>query len=224
MRILLVEDDKTLAETLLGGLARMGMTAEHAADGQLADSMLQVRRYDAVILDLGLPCLPGMDVLKRLRQRTRNLPVLILTARDAIQDKVAGLNAGADDYLLKPFDFMELEARLRALLRRTEVERGAWIEVGALSLDPQTRQVVCRGAPLTLSARESAVLALLMRRVGRVVSKEALLADMDADDGELGDNAVEVYVHRVRRKLEGSGVGIRTLRGLGYLLEADAAV
>lgn len=219
MRILVVEDDASLAEALMQGVSRMGLHADHADAGELADSMLKVRRYDAVVLDLGLPDIPGMTVLRRLRTRNRALPVLILTARDAIQDRVQGLDAGADDYLLKPFDFMELEARLRALLRRSAVERGEWLEAGPLSLDDSHSQVLFKGNPLPLSARETAVLALLMRRAGRVVSKEALLEHMAPDEGDIGDNAVEVYVHRVRKKLEPTGVAIRTLRGLGYLLD-----
>jgi two-component system OmpR family response regulator len=179
-----------------------------------------VRKFDAVVLDLGLPGLSGMEVLKRLRKRGATLPVLILTARDAMADKVAGLNAGADDYLLKPFDFQELEARLNALLRRTQAERSGWLEAGRLRLDRTARQAFLDLEPLSLSAREVGVLELLMSRLGRVVSKEQLAEHLSQDE-EIGENAVEVYVHRLRKKLEAVGIEIRTLRGLGYLLEKD---
>ncbi len=199
----------------------MGFAVDLSRDGGEADAILAVRKFDAVVLDLGLPGLPGMEVLKRLRKRGATLPVLILTARDAMADKVAGLNAGADDYLLKPFDFQELEARLNALLRRTQAERSGWLEAGRLRLDRSARQAFLDLAPLSLSAREVGVLDLLMSRLGRVVSKEQLAEHLSQDE-EIGENAVEVYVHRLRKKLEAVGIEIRTLRGLGYLLEKSA--
>ncbi|HYP68211.1 MAG TPA: response regulator transcription factor [Thiobacillaceae bacterium] len=220
MRILLVEDDPALASSLNQGLRQMGFAVELSQDGGEADAILSVRKFDAVVLDLGLPGLSGMEVLKRLRKRGATLPVLILTARDAMADKVAGLNAGADDYLLKPFDFQELEARLNALLRRTQAERSGWLEAGRLRLDRSARQAFLDLAPLPLSAREVGVLELLMSRLGRVVSKEQLAEHLSQDE-EIGENAVEVYVHRLRKKLEAVGIEIRTLRGLGYLLEKD---
>lgn len=220
MRILLVEDDPALASSLNQGLRQMGFAVELSQDGGEADAILSVRKFDAVVLDLGLPGLSGMEVLKRLRKRGATLPVLILTARDAMADKVAGLNAGADDYLLKPFDFQELEARLNALLRRTQAERSGWLEAGRLRLDKSARQAFLDLAPLPLSAREVGVLELLMSRLGRVVSKEQLAEHLSQDE-EIGENAVEVYVHRLRKKLEAVGIEIRTLRGLGYLLEKD---
>lgn len=218
MRILLVEDDPALALSLNQGLRQMGFAVDLSQDGGEADAILSVRKFDAVVLDLGLPGLSGMEVLKRLRKRGATLPVLILTARDAMTDKVAGLNAGADDYLLKPFDFQELEARLNALLRRTQAERSGWLEAGRLRLDRSARQAFLELEPLSLSAREVGVLELLMSRLGRVVSKEQLAEHLSQDE-EIGENAVEVYVHRLRKKLEAVGIEIRTLRGLGYLLE-----
>jgi DNA-binding response OmpR family regulator len=220
MRILLVEDDPALATSLNQGLRQMGFAVDLSQDGGEADAILSVRKFDALVLDLGLPGLSGMEVLRRLRKRGATLPVLILTARDAMADKVAGLNAGADDYLLKPFDFQELEARLNALLRRTQAERSGWLEAGRLRLDRSARQAFVDLEPLSLSAREVGVLELLMSRLGRVVSKEQFAEHLSQDE-EIGENAVEVYVHRLRKKLEAVGIEIRTLRGLGYLLEKD---
>lgn len=221
MRILLVEDDPGLADSLSEGLRQMGFAVDLSRDGGEADAILSVRKFDAVVLDLGLPGLSGMEVLKRLRKRGSTLPVLILTARDAMSDKVAGLNAGADDYLLKPFDFQELEARLNALLRRTQSERSGWLEAGRLRLDKSSHQAFLDLEPLSLSAREAGVLEVMMTRLGRVVSKE-LLAEHLSQDEEIGENAVEVYVHRLRKKLETAGIQIRTLRGLGYVLEKNS--
>lgn len=221
MRILVVEDDAALARVLGEGLGRMGLTVEHAAGGRLAEAMLAVRYFDALILDLGLPDLSGLDVLRHLRARNKALPVLILTARDAVSDRVAGLDAGADDYLVKPFDFTELEARLRALFRRSEAARHGRVTFGRLGFEMHHRQAFVDQTPLALSARETAVLELLIQRAGRVVSKEALL-DHLAQTTDVGENAIEVYVHRLRKKLVGSGVSVRTLRGLGYLLDHEA--
>lgn len=219
MRILLVEDDPALAGSLKQGLQQMGFTVESSADGLEADAILGLRTFDLVVLDLGLPGLSGMEVLKRFRKRGTTTPLLILTARDALQERVAGLKAGADDYVLKPFDFEELEARLQALLRRTQSERSGYIEAGELRLDKQSRQAYFGSQPLNLSSREVAVLELLMNRYGRVVSKDQLADHLTGMDEEIGPNAVEVYVHRLRKKLEPLGASVRTLRGLGYLLE-----
>ncbi|MGA7179778.1 MAG: response regulator transcription factor [Thiobacillaceae bacterium] len=218
MRVLLVEDDPDLADSLSQGLKQMGFDVDLSQDGGEADAILSIRKFDAVVLDLGLPGLSGMEVLKRLRKRGNTLPVLILTARDAMADKVAGLNAGADDYLLKPFDFQELDARLNALLRRTKAERTGWLEAGRIRLDKSSRQAFLDLHPLLLSAREVGVLELLISRLGRVVSKEQIAEHLTRDE-EIGENAVEVYVHRLRKKLETAGIEIRTLRGLGYVLE-----
>jgi len=219
MRILLVEDDPALSASLKQGLQQMGFAVELSHDGAEADAILSLRTFDLVVLDLGLPGLSGMEVLRRLRKRGAATPVLILTARDALQDRVAGLKTGADDYVLKPFDFEELEARLQVLLRRTQSDRSGYLEAGDLRLDKRSRQAYFQNEPLILSSREAAVLEMLMNRHGRVVSKDQIADHLTGLEEEIGQNAVEVYVHRLRKKLEPLGVSVRTLRGLGYLLE-----
>jgi two-component system OmpR family response regulator len=221
MLILLVEDDPALSASLKQGLEQMGFSVELSQDGAEADAILSLRTFDLVVLDLGLPGMSGMEVLRRFRKRGAATPVLILTARDALQDRVAGLKAGADDYVLKPFDFEELEARLQALLRRTQSDRSCFLEAGDLRLDKSSRQAFFRNQPLSLSSREVAVLELLMNRYGRVVGKEQLAEHLTGLEEEIGQNAVEVYMHRLRKKLEPLGVSVRTLRGLGYLLEKN---
>lgn len=223
MRILLVEDDPALSASLKQGLQQMGFNVELSQDGTEADAILALRNFDLVVLDLGLPGMSGMEVLKRFRKRGASTPVLILTARDALQDRVAGLKNGADDYVLKPFDFEELEARLQALLRRTQSERSGFVEAGDLRLDKRGRQAYHHNQPLILSARELDVLELLMNRHGRVVSKDQIAEHLTGLEEEIGQNAVEVYVHRLRKKLEPLGITVRTLRGLGYLLEKNSA-
>jgi len=188
-------------------------------DGTEADHVLMTQNYDLVILDLGLPKLDGFEVLRRLRRRGAKVPVLVLTARDALQDRVRGLDLGADDYLIKPFDLPELEARVRALIRRGQSGGGSLLTHGTLTLDTAGRCASLNGEPLELSARELGVLEVLMLRSGRVVSKEQLAEQLYGWDEEVGANAIEVYVHRLRRKIEPAGVMIRTIRGLGYLLE-----
>ena len=219
MRILLVEDDPALSASLMAGLQQMGFAVVLSQNGAEADAILGVRVFDTIVLDLGLPGLSGMEVLKRFRKHNTITPVLVLTARDSLQDKVAGLKAGADDYVLKPFEFEELDARLHALLRRTQSDRSGFLEVGDLRLDKKARQVFFCGQPLDMSSREVAVLELLMVRCGRVASKDQIAEHLTGLDEEIGQNAVEVYVHRLRKKLEPLGVVVRTLRGLGYLLE-----
>lgn len=222
MRLLVVEDDPVIADGLLRSLRASGHAVDHAMDGTTADSALVQYPYDLVILDLGLPRLDGMDVLRRLRARGTHTPVLVLTARDELDDRVAGLDSGADDYLAKPFDLPELEARVRALLRRREPSRGGRIDIGPLSVDTAGRCAYHGSDRIELSAREFGVLEVLALRAGRVVSKEQLLESMTGWDEDVGVNAMEVYVHRLRRKLEPAGVAIRTLRGLGYLIEKAA--
>ncbi|MBX9964833.1 MAG: response regulator transcription factor [Burkholderiales bacterium] len=219
MRLLIVEDDPVIADGLLRTLRAAGHAVDHAIDGAQADQALAQYPYDLVVLDLGLPRMDGMEVLKRLRARGTHLPVLVLTARDSLDDRVTGLDAGADDYLAKPFDLPELEARVRALLRRREASGGGRIEIGAITVDTAGRSAYHGSERLDLSAREFGVLELLARRAGRVVSKEQLVESMTGWDEDVGTNAIEVYVHRLRRKLEPAGVNIRTLRGLGYLIE-----
>lgn len=222
MRILIVEDDPVLADGLSRSLRAADYAVDCTGDGAAADHVLAAQDYDLVILDLGLPRLDGFEVLKRLRHRGSRVPVLVLTARDALDDRVKGLDLGADDYLTKPFDLPELEARVRALIRRGQSGGGSLLKHGALALDTAGRRATLNGEPLELSARELGVLEVLMLRSGRVVNKEQLAERLYGWDEEVGPNAIEVYVHRLRKKLEPAGVVIRTIRGLGYLLEKDA--
>jgi two-component system OmpR family response regulator len=219
MRILIVEDDPVLADGLTRSLRHAEYAVDCATDGGKADHILAAQSYDLVILDLGLPQLDGFEVLRRLRRRGAKVPVLMLTARDALQDRVRGLDLGADDYLTKPFDLPELEARVRALIRRGQSGGTSLLVHGPLSLDTAGRRATLGGEPLDLSAREFGVLEVLMMRTGRVVGKEQLAEQLYGWEEEVGANAIEVYVHRLRRKLEPAGVSIRTIRGLGYLLE-----
>lgn len=220
MKILLVEDDPTLGDAVMRAVRQAGFAVDWARDGLQADNALNDYVYDAALLDLGLPRREGLDVLRRLRKRGATLPVMILTARDSVEDRVRGLDAGADDYLLKPFALDELLARLRALLRRAYGVADAEIRLGRLCFDSVKRTVRIGDAPLALSAREIEVLEILLNHAGRVATKEAIADRLTGWDEGVGENAVEVYVHRLRRKLDGSGIAIRTLRGLGYLLEA----
>lgn len=219
MRILLVEDDPVLAD----GLARILQQSQHlvslANNGVHADQLLQLEKFDLVILDMGLPDMDGAQILRRLRARQNAVPVLILTAQDSVANRVQGLDLGADDYLSKPFDVPELEARIRALLRRSQAAQRAQLQVGSLLLDTAGHRASLSGEVLELSARELSVLELLLRRSGRVVSKEQISAQLSDLGEEISGNAIEVYVHRLRKKIEVGDVTIRTLRGLGYLLE-----
>lgn len=223
MRILIVEDDPTLADGLARSLDQSGYAVDRAANGEQANTMLQNAVYDLAILDLGLPKLDGTEVLKRLRQRGGRTPVLILTARDAIEDRVHGLDLGADDYMTKPFNLVELEARVRALIRRGQLGSNAALHCGNLVFDPAGRRASNGDTPIELSSRELGVLEVLMLRQNKVVNKEQIMEALCNWDEDLGDNAIEVYIHRLRKKLESSGARIRTIRGLGYLLEEDHA-
>lgn len=224
MRILLIEDQPGLVQSLTQSLAVLGITVESRQDGLAADAALQQHAYDAVVLDLALPRLHGLDLLRRLRERGDAVPVLILTASGDIQDRVQGLNAGADDYLPKPFDLAELEARLRALHRRRLGAAGSVLRIGTLALHMVSRRFTLGERPLDLPPREHDLLEALMVQAGRPVSKLALAQRLCGADEALSNEALEVYVYRVRRRLEGSGAAIHTLRGLGYVLEgADAA-
>ena len=210
---------------LADGLTRSLRGADYAVDcvgnGAEADHVLAAQAYDLVILDVGLPGVDGFEVLRRLRRRGAGVPVLVLTARDALTDRVKGLDLGADDYMVKPFDLPELEARARALIRRGQSGGASVLTHGSLVLDTAGRRATLAGEALELSARELGVLEVLMMRTGRVVNKEQLAEQLYGWDEEVGANAIEVYVHRLRRKLEPAGVVIRTIRGLGYLLEKD---
>ncbi len=220
MRLLVVEDDPLIADGLLAALKGTGYAVDHVADGLAADAALAANDYDLVILDLGLPKLPGITVLERLRARKVTTPVLILTAMDGIEDRVRGLDAGADDYLTKPFDLRELEARVRALTRRSAAAPPR-IAVGKLVFDTAARRALVDERPLDLPARELALLEYLMLRAGKVVAKETLLEHLCSWDEEVSVNALEVYLHRLRKRIEGSGAVIRTLRGVGYCLQAE---
>ncbi len=221
MRILLVEDDDILADALSRALVQSAYAVDVVGDGEQGDAALALAIYDLVILDIGLPGLSGLEVLRRLRARKSSVPVLMLTAMDALADRVKGLDLGADDYLAKPFDLPELEARVRALLRRGSANPTPSLTHGRLRLDIAGRRVYYDEQPVELSAREFAVLELLLMREGRVVSKEHMVNHLYGWGDEVGPNAIEVYVYRIRKKLEPMGCEIRTVRGMGYLMERD---
>jgi two-component system OmpR family response regulator len=224
MRILLVEDDGTLGSAVSRSLEKSGYAVDWAKDGQDADLALHGQVYEAIVLDLGLPRIDGFEVLRRLRARKNNVPVIILTARDALEDRVKGLDLGADDYLTKPFKLPELEARLRAQIRRSHTVTTSVVQFGPLSLDTKDRLVTANGEALALSPRELSVLETLLLRNGRVVSKESLVENLCNWNEDVGNNAIEVYVHRLRKKLEPYSINIRTVRGLGYLLDKQQNV
>ena len=218
-RILLVEDDPALLRGLVTTLRSHGYAVDTAADGASAVSMASAEPYALVLLDVGLPDFSGFEVLKRLRQRGLRVPILMLTARDTVQDRVMGLDLGADDYLLKPFEPSELEARIRALMRRSHGDPSPVISVGNLVIDRSTGTATVLGRPLDLRRREWAVLDRLVSRPGKLVSKERLTNEVFGFDEPVAPNAIEVYVARLRKKLEPDGPTIRTLRGLGYMLD-----
>jgi two-component system, OmpR family, response regulator len=222
MRILVAEDDAILAGAVLHDLRQAGYAVDWVKNGLEADSALEGDEFDLLILDIGLPRKSGLEVLKRLRGRDSRLPVLILTALDGVSDRVRGLDAGADDYLAKPFELAELEARVRALTRRGMAGGPTLLRHGALSYDQVGRMARINGEPLELSAREVSLLEIFLQRAGRLVSKDQLVSHMCEWGEEVSPNAIEVYVHRLRRKLEPGGVRIVTVRGLGYSLEKPA--
>ena len=219
MRILVAEDDPLLADGLIRALRDAGYATDNVRDGRAADTALLTQQFDLLILDIGLPGLDGFQVLKRARERKLDLPVLILTALDAVEDRVRGLDLGADDYLVKPFELTELEARVRALTRRARGNSATVITHGELTFDPKQRTASVRDQPLDLSAREIALLEIFLVRTGRVVNKEQIIDLLCQWGEEVSANAVEVYVHRLRKKLESANVRLTTLRGLGYCLE-----
>jgi two-component system OmpR family response regulator len=230
MRILVAEDDAVLAAALGRALNQSAYAVDVVDNGEDANRALGSDSYDLVVLDLALPRVDGLAVLRRLRDRRSHVPVLVLSARDALEDRVKGLDLGADDYMTKPFDLPEFEARVRVLIRRGQQHASPELSHGRLRLDLAARRVFHDGEPVELSARELAVVELLMSRQGRVVTKEQMVDRLFGWGDDVASNAIEVCVHRVRKKLEPFSVKIRTVRGMGYLLEkanegdaADAA-
>ncbi len=214
MRVLLVEDDPMIGKAVQKGLHNQGFAVDWVPDGRQAELSIAHDVYQAIILDLGLPRMDGLSLLAAMRGHRNNVPVIIVTARDAVSDRIAGLNAGADDYLVKPFDLDELVARVRALLRRQAGSGTPALECGSLSLDPVTRSVTLGGVSIDTSAREFAILESLMRKPGAVLSREALEEAVYGWDEQIGSNAIEVHLHHLRKKV-GPHV-IQNIRGVGY--------
>ncbi len=223
VRILIAEDDPVLADGLSRSLRAGGYAVDAVTTGDEADTALTAQTFDLLILDLGLPKLSGLEVLRRLRARNSAVPVLILTAADSVEQRVRGLDLGADDYMAKPFALSELEARVRALTRRALGASQSLLRNGPLALDQAGRVATINDQPLDLSARELGLLEVLLQRAGRVVSKEQLVDHLCEWGEEVSNNAIEVYVHRLRKKLEPGGIRIATVRGLGYCLERVAS-
>ena len=223
MRILIAEDDQVLADGLLRTFRASGAAVDHVPNGSEADAALMTsNEFDLIILDLGLPKMHGLEVLKRLRARGSSMPVLILTAADSVEERVKGLDYGADDYMAKPFSLQELEARVRALTRRGMGSTTATIKHGPLVYDQAGRMATIEGRMVELSARELGLLEVLLQRVGRLVSKDQLVERLCEWGEEVSNNAIEVYIHRLRKKIEKGPIRIATVRGLGYCLEKIA--
>lgn len=218
MRLLIVEDDAALARGMIAAFRAQGLAVDHVFTGQEAVDVSSLEPYSTIVLDLGLPDMDGLDVLRAIRQKQNDVPVIILTARDATSDRVGGLDRGADDYLSKPFALAELEARVRALIRRSQGHADPIISLGGLKLDRSSGAIYLGDAVLDVTRRERAVLEALLVRVGNVVPKARLASDVFGFDDDVAPNALEVYVARLRKKLENSGIEIVTIRGLGYLL------
>lgn len=219
MRILVAEDDPLLADGLTRALRDAGYATDCVGNGNAAESALVTQQFDLLILDIGLPGMDGFQVLKRARERKLQVPVLILTALDGVENRVRGLDLGADDYLVKPFELSELEARVRALTRRARGSANTMVQHGELTFDPAGRTASVGGQALELSAREIALLEIFLARAGRVVNKDQIIDLLCQWGEEVSANAVEVYVHRLRKKLEPANLKLATLRGLGYCLE-----
>ncbi|MEA3157211.1 MAG: two-component system, OmpR family, response regulator [Betaproteobacteria bacterium] len=219
MRILIAEDDSSIAEALRFALTQVGYAVDAVTDGAAADEALKNQGFGLVILDLGLPRIDGLEVLRRLRRRNAGIPVLILSAREKPEEKVMGLDLGADDYIAKPFSVNELQARVRALLRRGQGGAAPVVTYADLTFDTIGRTASLKGRTLPLSSHETGVLEVLLNRFGRAVSKEQLLEQLYSYDKDVGHNTIEVYVHRVRKKLAGAGVTVRTLYGRGYMID-----
>ena len=223
MRILLVDDDSALCLGVSRAFEREGWRVDVLGDGQQARAEGLAVPYDLAVLDLGLPRRDGMEVLRHWRSRGARLPVLLLTARDDLSDRVQGLDAGADDYLVKPFDVPELVARVRALKRRADGRVDEVLTVGDLTLDVAHRELTHRGERVRMSPREIALTQLLMQRAGRVVPKESIISTLSSWESDFSENSVEVYVHRLRKRFAELGVVIKTVRGFGYVMEPAAA-
>jgi two-component system, OmpR family, response regulator len=223
VRILLVEDNGTLADGLSAILRGSGYAVDVVSDGLSAEAVATAEKFDLIILDLNLPEMDGLDVLRSIRARQNQAAVMILTARGTPEERVRGLDLGADDYLTKPFDISELEARIRVLLRRQAGLRSSRVEFGSLSLDLTSRSFSVGGRPLDLPAREVALLELLFLRAGKVVSKESIIGSLTGFDDDLSSNAIEQYVSRLRRRLLAHGLTVKTARGIGYYLDLVAA-
>jgi two-component system OmpR family response regulator len=223
MRVLIAEDDQVLADGLLRSLRAAGYAVDQVASGSEADAALAVQEFDLVILDLGLPKLHGFEVLKKLRGRGSSVPVLILTAADSVEQRVKGLDLGADDYMAKPFSLQELEARVRALMRRGLGTASNLLKHGPLTFDASGRVAYLNDQMVELSARELSLLEVLLQRAGRLVSKDQLVERLCEWGDEVSNNAIEVYIHRLRKKIEHGPVRIATVRGLGYCLEKIAS-
>ncbi|CAN1512721.1 OmpR Response regulators consisting of a CheY-like receiver domain and a winged-helix DNA-binding domain [Paracoccaceae bacterium] len=219
MRLLLVEDDLPLAEALMSLLVSSGYAVDCVHDGQAARDLVAAEQFDLMILDLNLPELDGLSVLRAMRAQGNRAAVMILTARGAAEDRVRGLDLGADDYMAKPFDVREFEARVRSLLRRQAGLRSSTVTLGALTLDLTTRQFSGNGHPIDLPPRERALLELMVMRAGKVVAKEAIVQSVTSLEDILSDNAIEQYISRLRRRLQPLGLNLRTVRGIGYILE-----
>ena len=220
MRVLIVEDDPMIGASIRTGLRQDGYTADWARDGNSAEAAVATNEYDAILLDLGLPGRSGLELLAQWRRKKNTVPILIITARDSVDDRIAGLDTGADDYLVKPFDLIELAARLRALLRRRSGRATPVIEHGPLHLDPATREVRLNGAAVRLSGREFALLHALLQAPGVPLSRSQLEDRLYGWEEEIGSNAVEVHIHALRRKI--GGEMIRNVRGVGYMVPRQA--
>ncbi|MFM6986396.1 MAG: response regulator [Hydrogenophaga sp.] len=223
MRLLLVEDDVMVASGIKLGLCNAGYTVDRVGSAERAEQAMETESFDLAIVDIGLPGMDGLELTRRLRSRGVTLPVLILTARDALHDRVQGLDLGADDYMLKPFELPELLARLRALLRRSQAATSAVLSFGPLEMDTAHRRVLLAGTVLELGPREWTVLEYLLLQAPKPAAKDKLLAALTGWDKEITPNAIEVYISRLRAKLDPAGVQLRSIRGFGYRLELAAA-
>ena len=220
MNILLIEDDAVLTDGLTHTLGDNGYSVSAATTGRYALQLLDAQDFDLIVLDLGLPDIDGLELLRKIRHRKLPVPIIILTARDGVNDRIQGIEQGADDYLTKPFELRELEARINALIRRCYGGFNNNIVIGRLILDTYQHQVIVEDQPLILSAREYGLLEMLLLQAGKVVCKDRIAQRLAGDGDALTDNAVEIYIHRLRKRIEPYGAVIRTVRGLGYLLES----